>query len=536
MEFSIKERSKQTFPLKHIKDVVNLFEAELTEPEEPDLVLLSIVMGSLETALTTIKDTPLKEHETDISAPTDLNNEKEEDADFPVLSLPLVENLWNQFVNQVKNINFEEENEFEDRPLIELTHSKDQEFASESQVKKIANSIWNTLSRAYYKDKPHLQTLFSYLIEGRLDPFGVTYAVVAACQVFGLSDVHLALSEDHTWVQFGENCSKTLEVTWHGRIADDRRGHSIDTGVQTRSWVYLLGKPVVGSRKTEVAALVSAINPSVSAHADSLELTRLHQALLWKLYDLNCLDNYPLALGNLADLEESSPTPGRPSCETLYKEGISVASKMYDDLHVYPYIYLAGHYYRRKMYKKAFEQWANAAQVIGKYNYSRDDEEIYKEFLEISNELIPHVIKVESSGISAQTLLKDPNSFASILRFYDGLCMWEEEGSTPVLHIGWAKPLVNILVKYDPEVRKQIKISTKSDGDEGVKNEDNSVEFRSQKMSDLRDLLLADKMNTHAISLLLTAQSQVGKKHKFGEVFADGTSAVSRPKRLKRES
>ena len=64
------------------------------------------------------------------------------------------------------------------------------------------------------------------------------------------------------------------------------------------------------------------------------------------------------------------------------------------------------------------------------------------------------------------------------------------------------------------------------DGDEGVKNEDNSVEFRSQKMSDLRDLLLADKMNTHAISLLLTAQSQVGKKHKFGEVFADGTSAV----------
>ena len=164
MEFSIKERSKQTFPLKHIKDVVNLFEAELTEPEEPDLVLLSIVMGSLETALTTIKDTPLKEHETDISAPTDLNNEKEEDADFPVLSLPLVENLWNQFVNQVKNINFEEENEFEDRPLIELTHSKDQEFASESQVKKIANSIWNTLSRAYYKDKPHLQTLFSYLI------------------------------------------------------------------------------------------------------------------------------------------------------------------------------------------------------------------------------------------------------------------------------------------------------------------------------------------------------------------------------------
>ena len=52
----------------------------------------------------------------------------------------------------------------------------------------------------------------------KLDCFGVAFAVVAACQVLGFNDVHLALSEDHAWVIFGENSSETAEVTWHGKI------------------------------------------------------------------------------------------------------------------------------------------------------------------------------------------------------------------------------------------------------------------------------------------------------------------------------
>lgn len=50
----------------------------------------------------------------------------------------------------------------------------------------------------------------------KLDCFGVAFAVVAACQVLGFNDVHLALSEDHSWVIFGENSCETAEVTWHG--------------------------------------------------------------------------------------------------------------------------------------------------------------------------------------------------------------------------------------------------------------------------------------------------------------------------------
>lgn len=50
----------------------------------------------------------------------------------------------------------------------------------------------------------------------RLDCFGVALAVVASCQLLGFKDVHLAVSEDHTWVMFGANGSETAEVTWHG--------------------------------------------------------------------------------------------------------------------------------------------------------------------------------------------------------------------------------------------------------------------------------------------------------------------------------
>lgn len=54
--------------------------------------------------------------------------------------------------------------------------------------------------------------------------------------------------------------------------------------------------------------------------------------------------------------------------------------------------------------------------IIFSYNYSRDDEEIYKEFAEIANETIPQLMKAESSGHSARSILKDPECFASLLR------------------------------------------------------------------------------------------------------------------------
>ena len=51
----------------------------------------------------------------------------------------------------------------------------------------------------------------------------------------------------------------------------------------------------------EVAALVSAINPSLNANVDASEVAMLEQELLWLLYDLGHLKKYPMAIGKIGD-------------------------------------------------------------------------------------------------------------------------------------------------------------------------------------------------------------------------------------------
>lgn len=126
-----------------------------------------------------------------------------------------------------------------------------------------------------------------------------------------------------------------------------------------------------------------------------------------------------------------------------------------------------------------------------RYNYGREDEEIYKEFLEIANELIPHIVKVVSTtGCTAQTgmpVLQDPECFAHLLRFYDGLCEWEEGSSTPVLHIGWAKPLVSTISKFPGNVRSMVditvpgnKLEADLDGSDRERHEKNSCKTEKE--------------------------------------------------------
>ena len=64
-----------------------------------------------------------------------------------------------------------------------------------------------------------------------MDCFGVAYAVVAALQLLEVSDVHLAVSEDHAWVVFQgdeEGEVETAEVTWHGKGTEDKRGQPVE--------------------------------------------------------------------------------------------------------------------------------------------------------------------------------------------------------------------------------------------------------------------------------------------------------------------
>lgn len=69
-----------------------------------------------------------------------------------------------------------------------------------------------------------------------------------------------------------------------GKGVEDKRGESVESKVRAGGWLYLGGRAVQCSRAMEVAAMLSSINPSISATADSVELGQLQQVL-----DLYCL-------------------------------------------------------------------------------------------------------------------------------------------------------------------------------------------------------------------------------------------------------
>ena len=99
--------------------------------------------------------------------------------------------------------------------------------------------------------------------------------------------------------------------------------------------------------------------------------------------------------------------------------------------------------------------FSNITVVRGSYNHSRNDEEVYKEFLEIANDIIPQILRMEHAG---GPLTRDPAACALLLRFYDGLCCWEEDSQTPVLHITWATHMLSSIGKFDSEARTSVEL------------------------------------------------------------------------------
>uniref|UniRef100_A0A672HZD6 Menin n=1 Tax=Salarias fasciatus TaxID=181472 RepID=A0A672HZD6_SALFA len=563
---------KKHFPLRGIDGVVQLFRAEL-QKAEPDLALLSLVLGFVEHFLAVNRVVP-------VNVPGVRFEPLEPDCPsscFPTVELGMISALYERFTAQI-------------RGAVDLSQFRRGAAAAGSDrelVKKVSDVIWNSLSRSYFKDRAHIQSLFSLITGTKLDSSGVAFAVVAACQVLGLHDVHLALSEDHAWVIFGPAGDDTVEVTWHGKGNEDRRGQTVTAGVSEKSWLYLKGSYMKCDRNMEVAFMVCAINPSLDLHTDSSELLQLQQKLLWLLYERGNLDRYPMAMGTLADLEDQDPTPGRESPLKIHLKAVSSAQKHYNNEHIYPYMYLAGFHYRHRDVQEALRAWAQAAQVMQEYNYFREDEEIYKEFFDIANDVIPTLLKettsaAESPGEEGEggpekelpkqsavfSALHDPECFAHLLRFYDGICKWEEGSPTPVLHVGWATYLVQSLSRFDAQVRQKVSIITKEP--ESLDDDDQSSEdpregrrrgprreskleeasgspppaaptsppsqpaaaAGSEKMKGMKELLCAAKVNSSAIKLQLTAQSQVQMKRQ--KSTAGGDYSVSFMKRQRK--
>ncbi|KAM9501843.1 menin isoform 1-T2 [Clarias gariepinus] len=612
----LRSAQKKHFPLRGIDGVVKLFEYELGNPE-PDLALLSLVLGFVEHFLAVNRVVPVNVPGVRFEP---LNGDCLNSC-FPTVELGLISSLHERFTAQI-------------RGAVDLSlYRRPAAGSSRELVKKVSDVIWNSLSRSYFKDRAHIQSLFSLITGTKLDSSGVAFAVVAACQVLGLKDVHLALSEDHAWVIFGKEGEETAEVTWHGKGNEDRRGQTVSAGVNERSWLYLKGSYMKCNRNMEVAFMVCAINPSLDLHTDSSELLQLQQRLLWLLYERGDLERYPMAMGTLADLEDQEPI-GKGDPLSIHVKAVESAKKYYNNEHIYPFMYLAGYHYRHRNVREALGAWAEAATVVQDYNYCREDEEIYKEFFDIANDVIPTLLKETAAESVAEgtegaekdqprqaialSALQDPECFAHLLCFYDGICKWEEGSPTPVLHVGWATFLVQSLSRFDAQIRQKVTIITKElepqdDDDQGSddpregrrrgprreskleesagssppgntaappaqpgqpkkiggeggrrrssaggrgketdgKNETSNpnspvpspsqtvaspsgpvVTFHSEKMKGMKELLSAAKINSSAIKLQLTAQSQVQMKRQKPTPSGDySLSFMKRPRK-----
>lgn len=230
-------RTLAFFPLKTVNDVRKLFAFECDQ-NQPDLVLLSLVAGSIENAMTKVSEVNLSQNLTSETSENEDDNHDMTNANLkiePQVEYFQIEALYRKFEAIIRN--------YCDPGLLEKATEVDPENSDLRKIiKHVADIIWNTLSKAQYKDRPHLQSIHSYLTGNKLDCFGVAFAVVASCQMLNISEVHLALSEDHAWVVFGQNGTETAEVTWHGKGSEDKRGQSVEINKAKTSWLYVAGK------------------------------------------------------------------------------------------------------------------------------------------------------------------------------------------------------------------------------------------------------------------------------------------------------
>lgn len=182
-------------------------------------------------------------------------------------------------------------------------------------------------------------------------------------------------------------------------------------------------------------------------------------------------------------------------------------------------------------------RWYMMLFPVFRYNYSKEDEEVYKEFNEITNTMLP---------IASCDLVKDPitvdchqmkQMFEDVLQYFDDLCTWEDGSKTPIFHETWAKSFIKILSTFKDEFRVENikrfqdqktvgelsqeanspKLQINCDGNVDNKipqvgesctlefkiNE--SVEIKSVKMREIVKVLSQSKLNKNAIRLKLCA-------------------------------
>lgn len=147
MPLKIFKEHAESFPISDIPSAVAVFRKEL-EKKEPDLLLLSLVAGAIENTMTCFR--PTNEATVAVTAETSYDLDQAP-LRLPDVELHIIEALYTKFYSIIKGS--VDPSQFDERDG----------HASRELVKKVSDVIWNTLTRSYYKDRAHLQSMYSYL-------------------------------------------------------------------------------------------------------------------------------------------------------------------------------------------------------------------------------------------------------------------------------------------------------------------------------------------------------------------------------------
>ena len=125
------EIDSSCLPLKDISSVVEVFKRELAKTE-PNLAKLSIILGFFETAVTCKGSNSC-----------------------PSLDKETFDALYGKFLGLVQK---------------DLKINKEQRPVTREIIISAADLVWGCLSKSYFKDRPHIQNLYSFLTGKKLNP------------------------------------------------------------------------------------------------------------------------------------------------------------------------------------------------------------------------------------------------------------------------------------------------------------------------------------------------------------------------------
>ncbi|KAL3136760.1 Menin [Trebouxia sp. C0009 RCD-2024] len=378
-----------------------------------------------------------------------------------------------------------------------------------AKVKLVADAVWSKLTGVFVNDVLHVQHVYvftQHLKHGtksskrQLDCGGVVTTVLAICQrlaqEYGHADLaacRFQVSEDHCWLNTDPEGGRegTIEVT-----TDSPAKRALPVGAAAwQGWLYSGGHAPLCSHKMTIAAMVTSMNPSITARQntgqDSEQVQHVQRHVLQMLQDEYPELMYPAALGCLADLHEIQTQDAlevavaagdrdklqqvlqSDEAQRLFELAIarSLESGLGAQHQWYPYTYQFGHLSRRAEFlvrhaaqllgqDTAWQQAEaamtaamqsiganNGAAVLRQYRHMMTDEQLYKDIegvLEQSCDMFKRQYQ------HSQQLICQSQQLSCLFECWDGICHMYMDEAKPS---HWISQMLKALKWFTPEAR-----------------------------------------------------------------------------------